>query len=447
MRSSSCLSAPVQISNAMQTSTPLRASHAAFEDDSLSAPDASLILGPDHSNIFLPVLTPPPQRADSSVRPSRLFDLETSALQNGVPNEQAIQALRAQLDTQRALVVQFEVDLEAGDEMVSMLKQECARYREDRNRWRDEAEQRATATRMLRAKIAELENLCHNFEAYLDHTRKEAVERSIMDAASNSAMQELRQELETQRSILDAQTRDTDIRLALEGERTRVLERENERLHAAEDALRRELAQARDAEVQLDGRLRELEAEMGVTDAGSHEDESCQVLNPAEGEHDFENQSGYESLIIRMRDLKSTSEDTKSSWQQRAAAWEEERALLKQDATDRIGKLNVQIDALREKNDEMERRTGRKDGELKTIHDELEAQWKNTESMSDTIKSLQTENQDLRNELQDLQELREQLEEDKARLEARLEDEEETTRQLMDVRNEVCLLSSRGSRC
>ena len=112
MRSSSCLSAPVQISNAMQTSTPLRASHAAFEDDSLSAPDASLILGPDHSNIFLPVLTPPPQRADSSVRPSRLFDLEPSALQNGVPNEQAIQALRAQLDTQRALVVQFEVDLD-----------------------------------------------------------------------------------------------------------------------------------------------------------------------------------------------------------------------------------------------------------------------------------------------------------------------------------------------
>ncbi|KAH7106406.1 hypothetical protein BKA62DRAFT_825942 [Auriculariales sp. MPI-PUGE-AT-0066] len=351
----------------MHTSTPIRPSGSSGPVDMSFSADASLILP---TMAHLAGVTDQPH-------PSRLFDLPVLVQEEGLTSEQIISALRSALEAHRDMAVQFDIDLEARDEMVDLLKTHVARYREDRNKWKHEADRRHSAAQHFRNKVTDLEDLCRTFEEHIERNREESLERSITDAASNSALAHLHQtlqELESERAILDSQVRDAEIRLAREVERAGALERENEDLHNTEKSVRKELTQARDAEVQLDRRVRELETELG------------------KGSFDAE---------------------------------------LPNNAANRINLLSQQIEYLRNQSDGFKTELEKKEASLATLQEELEAQWCNTEEMNDTILALRSENHNLQDTVRNLRDQRAQLEEDNARLEARLQEEEEHSHLLM----------------
>ncbi|KZW02830.1 hypothetical protein EXIGLDRAFT_744347 [Exidia glandulosa HHB12029] len=429
----------------MQHSTPVRQQSANTSLDGAVDDDASLsfgldapIVGEGKTAYFTPEQ---PQRV------SRLFDLPPMVQEDGLTQDQIISALRTMIAAQQEIAIQFDIDLEARDEAVDILTAQLARAKEDRNAWRDEAERRAASHKRLKGKVGELEQLCRSLEEDVEKSREESFERSIMDAASGSALQHLHQtlhELESARSALDGQVRDAEIRLEREIERVQALTRDNDDLRENEDHLRKDLARSRDAEVQLDTRVRELEAELErrtETETSFREETSqleelrSQVLAAREREAD--GQTGFESLMTRIRDLQQASEDVKQHWRERQAAWEEERLLIQQDAKDRIGKLNAEIDSLRKKNDALQTDVESKDGELANLTEELEAQWKHAEEATERITALRRDNRDYQEMIQDLEEQRIHLEEDKSRLEERLREQDAQLHEFMEGRSEI----------
>lgn len=426
---------------AMQHSTPVR-NHSpttTLHDPSMDMDlELSLELAKER-----PVLEhPQPQRT------SRLFDLPPPVVEDGLTQEQIIAALRTMILAQQEIAIQFDIDLEARDEAVEILTARLERAKQERNEWRDEAERRASAHRRLRAKVQDLEALCRGLEDDVERSREEAFERSVMDAASGSAMQHLHQtlhELESARAQLDAQARDTEIRLARETERAQQLARENEALREAEQSLRQDLVKARDSEVQLDGRVRELEAELesrAEAEASFHE-QSSQVdalrsQVEAAREREMEGLSGYEHLMQRVRDLQQASAEVKEKARERQADWDEERLIIQQDAKERLSKLTAEVESLRTKTAQLQLDVENKDGELEQLREELEAQWQHAEEASERITALRRDNHDYQEMIQDLEEQRLHLEEDKAQLEQRLQDQDAELHQLMEGRSEVC---------
>lgn len=436
---------------AMLHSTPVRQPSA---NTTLNDGDASLSLDMDVGPVAegkTAYFTP-----DQPQRVSRLFDLPPMVEEDGLTQEQIISALRTMISAQQEIAIQFDIDLEARDEAVDILTARLARAKEERDAWRTEAERRASSHSRLKHKVGELQDLCRSLENDVEKSREESFERSIMDAASGPALQHLHQtlhELESARAALDAQVRDAEIRLERETERVQALTRDNDDLRDKEDALRKDLAQARDAEIQLDGRVRELEGELEKQsepqtsfrgDTSQLDDLRSQV--EAAREREAEGLTGYEQLMTRVRELQQASEDVKQHWRDRQAGWEEERLLIQQDAKDRIGKLTTEIDSLRKRNDALHTTLEGKESELATLNEELEAQWKHAEDAAERITALRRDNRDYQEMIQDLEEQRIQLEEDKVRLEERIQAQDAQLHELMEGRSDVRASSLRTLR-
>ena len=89
---------------------------------------------------------------------------------------------------QQQLVSQFDVDLTARDELVTLLSTQLSIAEAGAEKYRNEAKRRQGAMRMLRRKVGELEKICRGLEEEVERSREESFERSVMDEASEGAL-------------------------------------------------------------------------------------------------------------------------------------------------------------------------------------------------------------------------------------------------------------------
>lgn len=102
--------------------------------------------------------------------------------------EDIIWSLRTQLALQQELCAQFEIDLGARDELVQAL---TARLDASEK----ENDKRKNVVRSWKKKAAELEKMCRHLEVVVDSSRRESMERSIMDEASGEALRQLHRQI------------------------------------------------------------------------------------------------------------------------------------------------------------------------------------------------------------------------------------------------------------
>ena len=102
--------------------------------------------------------------------------------------EELVASLREQLSIQHQLASQFEIDLSARDELVSLLSTQLQNSEANAEKHRKELERRQNAMRALRRKVNELEKICRGLEDEVERSREESFERSVMDEASEGAL-------------------------------------------------------------------------------------------------------------------------------------------------------------------------------------------------------------------------------------------------------------------
>ena len=115
--------------------------------------------------------------------------------------EDIIWSLRTQLALQQELCAQFEIDLGARDELVEALTIRL-------NSLEKENDRRKSIVRSWKKKAADLEKISRHLEEKVDNSRRESMERSIMDEASGEALRQLHRQisqLEREKNDLEAE--------------------------------------------------------------------------------------------------------------------------------------------------------------------------------------------------------------------------------------------------
>ncbi|KAG8215298.1 hypothetical protein J3R82DRAFT_8887 [Butyriboletus roseoflavus] len=115
--------------------------------------------------------------------------------------EDIIWSLRTQLALQQEMCAQFDIDLGARDELVEALTIRLDASEKENDR-------RKSVVRSWKKKAADLEKMCRHLEEEVDNSRRESVERSIMDEASGEALRQLHRklsQLERERNDLEAE--------------------------------------------------------------------------------------------------------------------------------------------------------------------------------------------------------------------------------------------------
>ncbi|KAF8485485.1 hypothetical protein JB92DRAFT_3027016, partial [Gautieria morchelliformis] len=156
--------------------------------------------------------------------------------------EELVASLREQLSLQHQLASQYEVDLTARDELVSLLSTQLQNAEAGAEKYRKEVQRRQTAMRGLRHKLNELEMICRGLEDEIERSREESFERSVMDEASEGALVVLHGNIGQ-----------------LKGELEKAAEKEA-KLRRERDLLTSEVDKFGDERQRLEGRERELNA-------------------------------------------------------------------------------------------------------------------------------------------------------------------------------------------
>jgi hypothetical protein len=253
-----------------------------------------------------------------------------------------IWSLRTQLALQQELCAQYEVDLGARDALVSALNQRVEAAEK-------ESDKRRGVVRGWKKKVQELERLCRNLEEEVDRSREESVERSIMDEASGEALRQLHGQiagLEREKGELVRNS------LIIMDPSTRVKEMEEEVA-----GLREELRQRDEIERELQEDLRTAQEQIELLNTvGALDDES------------------------RIAGITAASEEQERH-RRAEEEWEEERNILRHEAEAATKAL------------------AKNEGEMVVLRDELEAQWKNTERMAESLAQLKEERNALQSEV------------------------------------------------
>ncbi|KAI0298982.1 hypothetical protein B0F90DRAFT_650219 [Multifurca ochricompacta] len=256
--------------------------------------------------------------------------------------EGLIWSLRTQLALQQELCAQYEVDLGARDALVSALTQRVETAEKDN-------EKRRGAVRGWKKKVQELERLCRNLEEEVDRSREESVERSIIDEASGEALRQLHKQIAGLEREKDEMVRTSLIVL---DPPAKVKEMEDEIAN-----LREELRQRDEIERDLQGDLRAAQEQIELLNTvGAMDDES------------------------RIASIAAASEEQERHRYARDE-WEEERKALRREA------------------EEATRALAKKEEEMVVLHEELEAQWKNTERAGERMAQFMEERNVLQSEL------------------------------------------------
>ncbi|KIJ26998.1 hypothetical protein M422DRAFT_236296 [Sphaerobolus stellatus SS14] len=376
-------------------------------------PDASKAV--NGTVYFTPELgkSPFPSLPSGSTGPSKT--IEPATLPEDVDTyspEQLLACLRQQLDIQNEMAAQFEVDLTARDELVTILSAQLHTSEESLKKYRREVEKRQLAMRSLRRKVADLEALCNSLEDEVERSREETFDRSIMDEASEGALVVLHSNLGQLKGELEK----------VKDERTNAIQERNtikeelERLRAEHGILTVKEQQLKDS---LEERTAEIGRLQDELDSASRAKADAEEL--------------VEKLRQEVEEKQHELEEEREHVRLKEEGWEADR-----------NDLEARLEGVRSDHvahdadvDDFKQTITEKDEKLKVLGEELEAQWSNAEKADERIKSLEGEKEGLTKSVKVLGAKVEELGAQWKEAEARRAEVEEELNDVLGAKEEV----------
>ena len=261
--------------------------------------------------------------------------------------DDVIWSLRTQLALQQELCAQYEIDLGARDEMVQALTARCEKTEK-------EGERRRGVLRTWKKKVGELEKACRGLQEEVERGREESWERSVMDEASGEALKCLQSRIE-------------------------ILEREKSE---GEKKAQKVLEEKEGLEVVL------AKVNVGPTDSKEQTGEDIGG-NSVEETEVLLAKSQHARASVAERERHRVAE---SEWQEERARLMSRAAQVEADSQE----LDAQLAAAQEQ-------LTQKDHEYGVLKNELEAQWKHTESASEQMEKMRKEMDAVREEAEGLE--------------------------------------------
>ncbi|KAH9830112.1 uncharacterized protein C8Q71DRAFT_727633 [Rhodofomes roseus] len=295
--------------------------------------------------------------------------------------------LQTALALKSELCAQYELDLAARDELVTLLQQrltECEK----------ECERRKGLVKGWRKRVAELEKCVRGLSEEVERSREEASERSVMDEASGMALREMHRRIgELERECRERERREEEVK-------EEVSMREDELEH-----IRDELRRKDDSEQELQRGIRDAREEMERMQMDLEMSANLGPPVPAPSRRDASGESD----------------------------WAEERArLLAENEALRSEQISLQVQLTDARED-----TLRRDSELRTLKEELEAQWRHTEEAGEQINALTHERDTLKAEVDALNERASTMEVEWAQGENGREELENEVQELLSAKEEL----------
>ena len=271
--------------------------------------------------------------------------------------ESLIYSLQAQLTLQTEICSQFEADLRAKDEMVELLGKRLV----DMEKQED---QRKGAVRQWKKKVQELERAVRILEEEVDTSRQESMERSVMDEASSEALRMLHRQI----AGLEKEKKDWEDKervMKSEAETLEVLmkERLEEVVHLKEMLWKKD-----ESEKELVNRLKEAREEIDT------------LGNVSLGGVDHD-----EEELRRLAEREEKVHEERRAYRVAEMDWEQEKAEL----VVKLESVQVENIQVEEQLDSLKQEFKTKNEEYDIMKNELEAQWRHTETASDKIRELQ----------------------------------------------------------
>ncbi|KAJ7730391.1 hypothetical protein DFH07DRAFT_993983 [Mycena maculata] len=278
----------------------------------------------------------------------------------GSKEEDRIFALQTQLALQTELCGQFEADLRARDELVSVLGKKLSEVEKEESK-------RRGALRQWKKKVGELERACRFLEEEVEESRHESMERSVMDEASSEALRTLHRQIA-------------------------MLERDKEGARRVEEVLREEVGA-------LEGLVREKSEDvMRLKETLWSRDESERELKRGirEAKEQMEMMGNVSIGLIDEEELKkiaSAKEEQRSEERERQReaefGWEEEREEL----VNAVENAKLENAGLVAELDNFKQQLKDHEEELGALKAELDAQWDHTEKTGEKMEALEAAKQ------------------------------------------------------
>ncbi|KAF8583400.1 hypothetical protein K439DRAFT_1412137 [Ramaria rubella] len=291
--------------------------------------------------------------------------------------EELVASLREQLSLQHQLASQFEVDLAARDELVSLLSTQLQNAVVGQEKFRKEVERRQSAMRTLRRKVGELEKICRGLEEEVERSREESFDRSVMDEASEGALVVLHGSIGQLKSGLEkAKEEEAKLRQECDALKDEV---------KASEAKRQMLEQtAKGLRMMVEGKTEQINRlESKVVDASNA---------------DFQDQLTIKSLQVELAELQQMMEEER-----------EKRSLTEMQWTQEKDKLLISLNAQSSDYDthetdlkDLRKKLDEKTEEARMLKIEVEAQWEHAEKADEKIKRLEGEKEGLTKSVESL---------------------------------------------
>ncbi|KAF8515720.1 hypothetical protein BU17DRAFT_51472 [Hysterangium stoloniferum] len=286
--------------------------------------------------------------------------------------QELVAKLREQLSLQQQLGCQFQVDLDAREEQVSLLRAQLKNAEAGAEKYLKEVERRQAAMRSLRRKVGELEKICRGLEEEVERSREESFDRSIMDEASEGALVVLHASIGQLKAELDNAKAD-------------------ER-HAREesDKLKEDVAALGTEQQRLEDVEKELRAAMGKKD---DEVRSLQEQLTTTSRVD-------EAELRSLREELTAQQGLLTQEQERHAVIEAQWIEEKVDLVARLDAHAADQNSHSKDINNLRSTLEAKETELRDLKAEVEAQWGYAEKADEKIKSLEGEKEGLAKSVQ-----------------------------------------------
>ncbi|KIY48507.1 hypothetical protein FISHEDRAFT_43031 [Fistulina hepatica ATCC 64428] len=290
--------------------------------------------------------------------------------------ESIIVSLQAQLTLQSELCGQYENDLHARDEAVTILESRLSEAERD-------AVKRREYIRNMRKKLQDVERHVRSLQEEVETSRQENQERSIMDEASGEALRMLHRQIaalqkekdttdeqaHALRAEVDAVQQQLKSNAALVTSLTETLQARDQRDHELQHSLR-------EAQEQVE--------EMGNVSMCLDEDDMKRLI----AEKEMRNEEERERYLA-----------TEAEWKAQ-----------KTELNERVEAMRTEINGLQDELEDSKVTLKDRDSELAMLKTELETQWTNTEkatekltAMAQQVIDLQDERDALRTAVQELE--------------------------------------------
>jgi predicted nucleic acid-binding Zn-ribbon protein len=296
--------------------------------------------------------------------------------------ENLIYSLQTQLTLQTELCSQFEADLRAKDEMVELLSKKLADVEKQENR-------RRGALKGWKKKVQELERAVRMLEEEVDSSRRESMERSVMDEASGEALRMLHRQIASlEQEKKEWLVREAELKGEVENLEKLMKEREEEIINLKEMLRKGE---------ELDSRSKEAMLGNGSL-VGVNEEE-----------------------LKRLAEREQNVNQERQAYRAAEMGWEQERAELIM----KLESVEVEKTNIEEQLDSLKGQLKAKEEEFGVMKNELEAQWSHTETASEKIAQLQQAKKSAEEEVIDVKREKEEVVKERDVLVQRCEEVEE----------------------